>query len=472
MLLEHARWLRSPRLRSIAAYPFYLGPSRPLGQKITDTPFGGLAIVNNLSSVGDALVTVALAGSVFVSVSLHAARGRTALGLVCTVLPFVVVGPFVGPVIDRVRGGRRLIVFLAAAGRLAACLMMAAWIHNLLLFPAAFLSLVCSKTHAVVKASLVPTVVDSDQDLVRANAKLAVGSSILTAIAAGIGALLYRAFGSKLVLDIDVLVFAVTAALALQLLSPPAQAPAGATAPAGAAGATAATAPAGAAGATAQTAAAAAAPPAPAASLRRGRHRWVPPPREVMLAQVAMTGMRAMAGFMVALVVFAFRREGAPLIWYGLVAVASVGGNLGGALLAPVLRDHVREKRLMAGAALMIGLIAVVVTQWPDLHRRPAALVLAVTVGLGGSVAKTAFDAILQQETPDAERAYLFARYETILQLGWVLAALVPTLISTSLLVGFIVVACTVLATSAVFVVGVARIRTSADGWPRPAAAP
>ena len=217
----------------MATYPFRLGPPAPPGERLTATPFGGLAIVHNLSGIGDALVTVALAGSVFVSVSLHAAHGRTALGLVCTVLPFVVVGPFVGPLIDRVRGGRRFIVFLAAIGRLAACLMMAAWIHKLLLFPAAFLSLVCSKTHAVAKASLVPAVVDSDQDLVRANAKLAVGSSIFTAVAAGVGCLVYRGSAPKLLLDLDVLVFALTAALGPATAEPAAAGVAGRTGRAG-----------------------------------------------------------------------------------------------------------------------------------------------------------------------------------------------------------------------------------------------
>jgi MFS family permease len=448
MVSEPVPWFRSAWLRSIAAYPFRLGPSRPDGQKLTRTPFGGLAVVNNLSSIGDALVTVALAGSVFVSVSLHAARGRTALGLLCTVLPFVIVAPFVGPLIDRLSGGRRFIIFLAAIGRLAACLMMAAWIHKLLLFAAAFLGLVCSKTHAVAKASLVPSVVDSDQDLVRANAKLAVGSSIFTAVAAGIAALLYRGFGSKFLLDVDVVVFTVTAVAALQLLSPT---PTVAVDPAERVDG-------------AETA-------SQAGPSRRGRRRWVPTPREVALAQVAMTGMRAMAGFMTALVVFAFRREGAPLIWYGLVAVASVGGNLGGALLAPVLRDRVPEKRLIAGAALVIGVCALAVTQWYDLHRRPAALVLAITVGLGASVAKTAFDAIVQRDTPDHDRAYLFARFEAIFQLGWVLGALVPTLLTISLLAGFIVVAVTVLATTSFFVVGLVRLREPVEEWPHPAGA-
>ena len=175
--------------------------------------------MNSLSSAGDALVAVALAGSVFVSVSLNAARGRTALGLVCTVLPFAVVGPFVGPLIDRMRSGRRFIIFGASIGRLAACLMMASWIHSLLLFPAAFLSLVCSKTHAVAKASLVPGAVDKPDDLVRANSRLAVGASVATSLAAAVGALIYKVSGSRALLDFDVLVFAATAALSIALLA-------------------------------------------------------------------------------------------------------------------------------------------------------------------------------------------------------------------------------------------------------------
>jgi hypothetical protein len=90
------------RFRSLLTYPLRLGPS---DQPLAWNGFGGLAIVNHLLSAGDALVAVALAGSIFVSVPLHAARGRIALGLVCTMLPFVVVAPFMGPLTDRVRAG-------------------------------------------------------------------------------------------------------------------------------------------------------------------------------------------------------------------------------------------------------------------------------------------------------------------------------------------------------------------------------
>ena len=119
------------------------------------------------------------------SVPLHAARGRTALGLICTILPFVVVAPFLGPLTDRLRAGQRLIMFVAGLGRVVACVMMAAWIHSLLLFPAAFLFLVWSKTHAVARASLVPAVVGGPEGLIQANARLAVGSSLASGGAAG-----------------------------------------------------------------------------------------------------------------------------------------------------------------------------------------------------------------------------------------------------------------------------------------------
>src|SRR5438132_885103 len=127
------------RLRRGVTYPFRLGPP---GEDWLNTRFGVLALINTLSGVGDALVALALAGSVFVSVSLHAARGRTAPGLICTMLPFAVVAPLTRPLTDRARRGKGFVVFLSAAGRMVAVVMMGAWLHNLLLFPAAFVALV------------------------------------------------------------------------------------------------------------------------------------------------------------------------------------------------------------------------------------------------------------------------------------------------------------------------------------------
>lgn len=423
-------------LRRMATFPLRIGPC---DSTLQPTPFLRLALLHACSSAGDALVTVALAGSVFVSVSLHAARGRTAIGLLCTVLPFVIVGPFVGPRIDGIRGGRRAVVALSCAGRAAACLVMVHVLHSLWLFPAAFASLVCSKTYLVAKASLVPGAVASDEDLVTANSRLAVGSSIVTSIAAVLGALIYRAFGSAAVLYLDVLVLLAGAVLAAGVRP-------GRPVPTG------------------LRVASVVAAPAPAVVDDRPQL----PPGGLAAAAAAMATMRGMAGLMTALIIFAFRHQGAPLVWYGLVGVASVAGNLGGAAAAPPLRAHVREDRLVPACAMAIGILALAMTQVSVLRHRPAALVLGAGVGFGASIAKLAFDALVQREVPDMRRGRRFAQYETVFQLSWVAAALVPVLITLPLQWGFVAVAASTLGGAAVFWTGLARARRAAlpSWWP------
>src|SRR5947199_10406425 len=124
------------------------------------SPFARLAVTHALSTAGDAFVTVALAGSLFFNISPHAARGRVALSLLLTMTPFAVVAPFLGPAIDRIKGGRRSTLVGASAGRVLSAIAMAGALHRLELFPIAFVSLVLSKAQGVAKSSLVPTVID------------------------------------------------------------------------------------------------------------------------------------------------------------------------------------------------------------------------------------------------------------------------------------------------------------------------
>jgi len=394
----HAAW--SIRLRNTFTYPLRLGPP---GESWFDTRFGMLALVNNLSAVGDALVAVALAGSVFVSVSLHAARGRTALGLICTMLPFAVVAPLTSPFTDRVRRGKGFVVFLAAAGRIAAVLLMAAWIHNLLLFPAAFIALVCSKTHAIARAALVPTVVARESELVSANAKLAIGGGVASAATAGFGGLIYVILGAHAVLDVGLFAFALATVLSLELLS-------------------------------------FTAPSHPALRDRRTDRRHMP--ATVRRSALAVSGIRAMTGFMTALVVFGFRAQGAPVVWYGLVAIGGVAGTLGGAVVAPRVRSHFKTGGLLVAlSCLVIGIAAAAIIPLPDPDHRVGALILAVIAGVAGSVAKTSFDAIVQREVSETGRARTFARLEASFQTVWVLSALVPTVVDTPLPAGFAVMA-------------------------------
>jgi len=121
----------------------------------------------------EAFLTIALAGTLFFTVSPDSARPRVALFLVLTMAPFAVVSPVLGPLMDRSRGGRRLFVVITCAGRAVLALMMAAHRHSLAIYPEAFGVLVLSKGYTVAKSSIVPATVDDDESLVAANARLA-----------------------------------------------------------------------------------------------------------------------------------------------------------------------------------------------------------------------------------------------------------------------------------------------------------
>src|SRR5579863_4282289 len=132
-----------PMARRWAYYPYWLpaeGQASPPSPP--DSPFRRLATVHGLSSAGDALVAIALAGSVFFDVSAKAAESRVALSLALTVAPFLIVGPLLGPLVERAGGGRRAIVVGCAIGRAICCFFMAYWAHSLALFPIALFTLV------------------------------------------------------------------------------------------------------------------------------------------------------------------------------------------------------------------------------------------------------------------------------------------------------------------------------------------
>ncbi|NNE72482.1 MAG: hypothetical protein HKN26_02360, partial [Acidimicrobiales bacterium] len=74
------------------------------------SPFTRLARTHALGSAADGIVAVALAGSIFFSIDPSAARWRVGLYLLCTITPFAIVTPLIGPAIDRLKGGRRSMI--------------------------------------------------------------------------------------------------------------------------------------------------------------------------------------------------------------------------------------------------------------------------------------------------------------------------------------------------------------------------
>src|SRR3954451_4999405 len=146
-------------------------------------PFARFARAHALFGAGDTLVALALAGSLFFSISPDAARGRVALYLLLTMAPFAVVAPLIGPFLERREGGRRTMVIGSAAARAVLCVLMIDSLHSLLLIAEAFAVLVLSKGYSVAKASIVPRLVHDDSKLVEANSRLSLITGLVGLVA-------------------------------------------------------------------------------------------------------------------------------------------------------------------------------------------------------------------------------------------------------------------------------------------------
>ena len=318
--------------------------SEPPPKRVPLGPFARLARVQLVSAAGDALFTIALAGSLFFNLDPDAARPKVALYLILTIAPFAIVGPLIGPLIDRLRGGRRAMVIVSGMGRAVLAFLMIRHLDSLLLFPEAFGALVLGKTYHVAKSAIVPGLVRGHEDLVEANSKLVLLSGVGGALAAGPG-LLLSLIGSKWVLGAAMIAFGAVVPLAARL---------------------------------------------PKTSIARD-----PTPQDerndlrsagIVLAASAMAILRGMTGFTLFLVAFWLRREDAATIWFGLMVVSSALGAFIGAIAAPLLRRLVKEEYLLGGLIPVIAPNGV-------LPLRAGLIILALSSGsaaflyLGGLIA-------------------------------------------------------------------------------------
>jgi hypothetical protein len=365
-------------------------PSRP--PAAITPPFARLARTHALSTAGDALVATALAGSLFFSISPDAARTQVALYLVLTMAPFAVVAPLLGPWIDRRAGGRRSMVVLSAAVRAGVCLLMIDDLGGLLLFPEALTVLVAAKGYQVARTSLVPGLVRDESQLVEANSKLALISGAVGLLAAVPGVALLQV-GPEWVLGLAAAVFAATTLSAYRI--PRTRVAAGR------------------------------ADPMERAELRGAG---------ILLAGSAMAVLRAVVGFLSFLAAFALRADDAPAWWFGVVLASGAVGSLLGAVVAPCLRQRVREERILLGCMVTVAAGALAAL-W--LGGRASAAVLAAVVGFGATAAKLCFDSIVQRDAPDANQGASFARFEAQFQLVWVAGAFLPVVLPIPLVVGY-----------------------------------
>ncbi len=363
-------------------------------------------IWNQVLSYGtDAMITVALAGTVFFGASADAKRGNVLLYLLITMAPFALVAPVIGPFLDRFAHGRRWTMAGTAIGRAVLALIMASHPTELLvLYPCALGSLVLSKAYGVVRAAAAPRLVPPGLTLTEVNARLSIFGLGATMIAGGFIGVVIKTSGSyTLGLVITAAAFATCAFFAFRL------------------------------------------PPQIDSAVDYSRVHPVEthaPPVDLRLPPVQRLKVWARRGFDDRLVLalqgesslrflsglltifLAFYVESTAhgvdaALQLGAVVFAAGAGNVSGNAVGTRIKFHRPDLVIAAGLGTAAATCLVVAL----LFNITLAVVGMFVSSVCNALAKIALDALVQRDVDESLRSSAFARSETFLQLAWVLGA-------------------------------------------------
>lgn len=420
----------------------------------------GLARVVDLHathSAGDAIMMLALAGTIFFNPHTVQARDQVALFLLLTMVPFALVAPLLGPLLDRFSHGRRWALGTTMATRAFLCWVLAEAVigHSNWLFPAALAYLVASKAYTVVRAAAVPRVLPDGTTLVRANSKVSV-AGVVGGTIGGILAAALMWFGSSWALRAGFVVFVIGTIQAIRLptridssvgeLDPEDTAPiplqpAQRHTPESLGGGDSLT----------------------VDSLGfygRAKRRVRAIPWPVRHALWSTGGTRLLTGFLI--LFMAFLAKSHPIggmrgeLVLGFVVVAIGIGNALGSVLGNVLKDYRPER--VAMVAVLVAILACVATAiWYGVL---TLVVMGLVQGLTSQLAKLCLDALVQREIPEQVRTSVFAWSETTLQMLWVVGGGLGIIVPLNPHVGFPVAA------AALFVCVLFAARTRHVGRP------
>jgi predicted MFS family arabinose efflux permease len=308
--------------------------------------------------------------------------------------PFAVVAPLIGPFVDRIRGGHRIVIAACCLGRAALCFALAFYLKSLALYPIAFSILVLNKTHAVAKSALVPRLVEEAERLVESNALLSRVAAVAGAICGAVAVSILGVSGAPAVLFTGSAVYAVGLAAAMSIRKPKV--------------------------------------PTVSPALRYIESQELRNP-SLILGVSSMSLVRGAVGFFAFFAAFMLKESGEPTWVFGAVAVAGGLGGFTATFVAPALRRLLIEERILEVAMAFPALFALFV---PKAYIAPSLIIVAFVLGLAANLGRQGFDSLVQRDAPDAERGRAFARFEVRLQLTWVLGALLPVVLRPSMAVG------------------------------------
>jgi MFS family permease len=458
------------------------------------TGLSNLIELTAASSVGDAFVAVALAGTLFFNASVSQARSQVAIALLVTMAPFAVLAPLIGPLLDRLQQGRRFILAGTLLARGALCWGMAGAVFyhdSVTLLPAAFGVLVLQKAYGVTRSAITPRLLPREITLVTANARTGlaalVASTLGVALAAGLEYLTGGGSGGAAwVLRVGTVIYLAAMALCFRVpeqvdlpLEQEEPGPSPATVPLASeppptrpyAGEPPRTSPY--AGEPPRTHPYAGEPPParpyagePSAARPRaaGQHgtAYPPPPGDgqgprqarrngngagpppnrtrwrtlrqlgpvVGEAMRANASLRAFSGFMIFFLAFLLRTVHFP----GVTDKAALAGMIAaagvGGFLGSALGSALKTRRPLLITFGILAFSTVVTALCAAYFGLWAALVVALVAAFGQVLSKLALDSTVQQEIGEEIRTSAFAASETLNQLSWVAGGLLGVLLS------------------------------------------
>ena len=365
-----------------------------------------LVYVRVLCAFGDGAFQGALAVLVLFSPERQTEPADIASGFVVLLLPYSIIGPFAGALLDR--WSRRRVIVWANLIRCAlvgiVALQIAADLPNIVLFVTALLIMGVGRFVGSGLSASMPHTVAKDS-LVGANALATTSGAIATAVGGGyaiaLRGLLGESHGRVAIITATVLVFYLAAAVIATRFRLMELGPDDTDEPA-------------------QTMRAV------LQGFASGLHHVVQRPT-VGLAVLVVMAVRFSFGLCTMVVLLLFQKYFTEGMWVlrpgptGIAEVLAVGaiGVFGGAVVtAPVVRRLGRTRWLV----LLLTLVAVIVVAFGSLFTIWSILVTTFAVAFAYQSSKVCMDSVVQADSDDAYVGRVFALYDTANNLSYVLA--------------------------------------------------
>jgi MFS family permease len=354
-----------------------------------------------LSCAGDTLIAIGLAGTIFFNVPLGEARSKVALYLLITMVPFALLAPVAGPLLDHFRHGRRYALAATMLGRAFLAYVIS---DNLLgwgLYPAAFGVLAFSRAYGVARSAAVPRLLPQGIGLSQAGARASVYGTFAGAVVAPLGLAAFW-FGPQWSLRVATLIFLAGMVVALRLppradSDPPEAVPR---------------------------------PLRTMLRLRRGPDRPLSG-RLVVATLLGSASFRCLYGFLLLYFAFAVKAGELGTTVFGRDvgsqgAVALIGSALAvGTFLATAVGTRLRIRRPTALQSSGLTITAGVAVLAAIFFNLPMVALLSLVASIFSGLAKLAVDASIQERVPERLRASAFAHSETVLMIAWVVGGAV-----------------------------------------------